>query len=146
MYGLEDSGTGGLQEIGDVVCSEGRLITFPNTLQHRVKPFTLIDPTKPGHRKIVALFLVDPDIEVINTAIVPPQQQEWWAERANGELGPLNLPQELQDEIMKHTEGEWPMGMEEAKELRLELMEERRVFVGENNERMEEARFGLCEH
>lgn len=146
MFGLRDSGTGGLQEIGDVACSEGRLITFPNTLQHCVKPFTLADPTKPGHRKIVALFLVDPDVEVINTAIVPPQQREWWAERANADLDPLNLPQELNDEIIKHAEREWPMGMEEAKKLRLELMEERRVYVGENNERMEEVQFGLCEH
>ncbi|KAI9761705.1 MAG: hypothetical protein M1840_001736 [Geoglossum simile] len=41
---------------------EDRLLTFPNTFQHRVGPFRLADPTKPGHRKILAFFLVDPNI------------------------------------------------------------------------------------
>jgi Protein of unknown function (DUF4246) len=33
-----------VQEIGSVFCKEGRLLTFPNTLQHRVLPFALADP------------------------------------------------------------------------------------------------------
>ena len=60
-----------------MVCTEGRLVTFPNTVQHRVAPFALADPTKPGHRKILALFLIDPHRRVISTANVPPQQAEW---------------------------------------------------------------------
>ncbi|KAL1979845.1 hypothetical protein VTN96DRAFT_5053 [Rasamsonia emersonii] len=38
------------QEIGSVSCLEGRLLTFPNILQHRVSPFALADRTKPDHR------------------------------------------------------------------------------------------------
>ncbi|KAJ6184217.1 hypothetical protein N7519_005518 [Penicillium mononematosum] len=56
----------------------GRLLTFPNTLQHRVSPFSLADNTKPGHRKILALFLVDPNLRIISSANVPPQDELWW--------------------------------------------------------------------
>jgi hypothetical protein len=69
-----------VQQVGAVLCTEGRLLTFPNILQHQVQPFTLADPTKNGHRKILALFLVDPGIRIISTANVPPQQRDWWSE------------------------------------------------------------------
>jgi hypothetical protein len=65
-----------VQEVGSVLCKEGRLLTFPNILQHQVQPFELADKTKKGHRKILALFLVDPGIRVISTANVPPQQRD----------------------------------------------------------------------
>ena len=65
-----------VQEVGSVLCKEGRLLTFPNILQHQVKPFELADKTKKGHRKILALFLVDPGIRIISTANVPPQQRD----------------------------------------------------------------------
>ena len=70
VFGCENEGPT-VQEIGSVETREARLLTFPNVLQHRVSPFKLADPTKPGHRKIVALFLVDPNIKVISTAHVP---------------------------------------------------------------------------
>ena len=79
VFGLEQHGNT-IQDVGSVETREGRLITFPNVLQHRVQPFKLADPTKPGHRKIVALFLVDPNLRVISTADVPCQRQDWWAE------------------------------------------------------------------
>ncbi|KAL4770703.1 hypothetical protein BDW60DRAFT_208797 [Aspergillus nidulans var. acristatus] len=60
------------QDLGSVDTKEGRLITFPNTLQHRVSPFSLADPSKPGHRKILALFLVDPHRRIISSANVTP--------------------------------------------------------------------------
>jgi hypothetical protein len=65
-----------VQEVGSVLCKEGRLLAFPNILQHQVQPFELVDKTKKGHRKILALFLVDPGIRVISTANVPPQQRD----------------------------------------------------------------------
>ncbi|KAG5633649.1 hypothetical protein DXG03_006869, partial [Asterophora parasitica] len=79
VFGCENEGPM-LQDVGSVDTREGRLLTWPNVLQHRVHPFSLADPTKPGHRKIVALFLVDPNIRIISTANVPCQQREWWAE------------------------------------------------------------------
>jgi hypothetical protein len=77
VFGCEPDGPA-VQEVGSVLCKEGRLLTFPNILQHRILPFKLADATKPGHRKILALFLVDPGIRIISTANVPPQQRDWW--------------------------------------------------------------------
>mmetsp|Transcript_1125 Transcript_1125/g.1019 ORF Transcript_1125/g.1019 Transcript_1125/m.1019 type:complete len:107 (-) Transcript_1125:431-751(-) len=48
------------QEIGYIETKEGRCIAFPNLYQHRISPFTLKDKTKPGHRKVLVFFLVDP--------------------------------------------------------------------------------------
>ncbi|KAK8057996.1 hypothetical protein PG994_008444 [Apiospora phragmitis] len=75
------SGGGGpcLQFYGSVETPEGRLLAFPNVFQHRVS-FRLQDPTKPGHRRFIALWLVDPHQRIVSTANVPPQQLDWWAE------------------------------------------------------------------
>ena len=45
-----------------------------------MSPFRLTDPTKPGHRRFIALWLVDPNVRIISTANVPPQQLNWWAD------------------------------------------------------------------
>jgi hypothetical protein len=74
LYGCKNYESA-IQEVGSVLCREGRLVTFPNILQHRVEPFKWLDPTKNGYRKILALFLVDPGIRIISTANVPPQQK-----------------------------------------------------------------------
>lgn len=122
---------------------EGRLIAFPNVLQHRVQPFSLQDRSRPGHRKILALFLVDPHQRIISTANVPPQRNDWWAEEiVNGRIG--DLPTEL-TEMITLSANDWPMGMEEAKELREELMIERTANV----DRVDSAVFdevNFCEH
>jgi hypothetical protein len=49
-----------------------------------VSPFQLADPTKPGHRRFIALWLVDPHVRIVSTANVPPQQQSWWLESVLG--------------------------------------------------------------
>ncbi|PGG98517.1 chromatin structure-remodeling complex protein RSC7 [Blastomyces parvus] len=144
VFGCEN-GSPPLQEIGDVVCKEGRLLTFPNILQHRVSPFQLQDPSKPGHRKILALFLVDPNIRIISSANVPCQRRDWWAEQVPWESITGRLPPELSNEIVSHID-DFPISMEDAKELRLELMEERKAVVMEQDEAMESYTVSLCEH
>ena len=144
VFGCENEGPT-VQEIGSVETREGRLLTFPNVLQHRVGSFKLADPTKPGHRKIVVLFLVDPNIKVISTAHVPCQQQAWWwnlTQTKNQQLA--GLPVELQDHILEDVD--FPFSLQEAKAHRLELMEERKVFVLDHGKAFEGAIFSLCEH
>lgn len=66
--------------------------------QHRVSHFRLQDPTKPGHRRFIALWLVDPHQRIVSTANVPPQQLDWWAEAVFGadEQAKLNeMPPEV---------------------------------------------------
>jgi hypothetical protein len=64
--------------------AEQRRTLLTKSSQHRVSHFSLIDPTKPGHRRFIALWLVDPNIRVISTANVPPQQQSWWIDAVFG--------------------------------------------------------------
>jgi hypothetical protein len=71
LYGIAQN-EAAIQEIGKVRTKERRLLAFPNVMQHRVRPFGLVDPTRPGHRKILAMFLVDPHIRILSTANVPP--------------------------------------------------------------------------
>ncbi|KAI5194917.1 hypothetical protein E4T38_09326 [Aureobasidium subglaciale] len=68
-----------VQKLGEVLTKTGRLVACPNVLQHRVLPSALEDPTKPGHSKILAWFLVDPHVKILSIANVPPQQHTWWA-------------------------------------------------------------------
>ncbi|EDR09860.1 uncharacterized protein LACBIDRAFT_318108 [Laccaria bicolor S238N-H82] len=135
-----------VQVVGSVETRAGRLITFPNILQHQVQPFSLEDRSKPGHRKILALFLVDPTVKVISTAHVPCQRKDWWQEVVNTRSAIGDLPRELQDQVFQQVD-EFPFGMQEAKELRLELMEERKQFVvhAENVFKNQQT-FSLCEH
>lgn len=136
-----------MQVIGHVLTREDRLLVFPNVLQHRVQPFGLADTTQPGHRKILALFLVDPSIRIPSTANVPPQQKDWWAKEIN-EQGLLNkLPSEIADLVYDEVEG-FPLGLEQAKEVRAELMAERGAY-GEcvaDGSLFAEHGYCFCEH
>jgi hypothetical protein len=143
---------GAVQNIGSVETREGRLLTFPNILQHRVEPFELADPTKTGHRKIVALFLVDPNLKITSTAHVPCQQQEWWWETVMATKSQLTskariseVPLELQDGILEDVD--FPFSLKVAQAFRLDLMEERKHFTLKHGTTFESSvTFSLCEH
>ncbi|KAK2467432.1 hypothetical protein APHAL10511_000667 [Amanita phalloides] len=134
-----------VQNVGSVDTNQGRMITFPNIFQHQVQPFRLQDPTKPGHRKILAFFLVDPNIKIVSTANVPCQRIDWWQEIATETPQISKLPREIQDHIFRLVPG-FPMSMDDAKELRLELMDERTAARGEVDEAFHASTFNLCEH
>ncbi|KAF9443183.1 hypothetical protein P691DRAFT_843796 [Macrolepiota fuliginosa MF-IS2] len=143
VYGLENNEPA-VQVVGSVEAREGRLVTFPNILQHRVQPFRLVDPTKPGHRKILALFLVDPNIRIISTANIPCQQRDWWGREVAGAL--KNLPVELRDRVVWDV-GDFPISLERAKELREELMAERKEYLLSYQEtNFSSVEISLCEH
>ncbi|OLZ73733.1 hypothetical protein AVW11_01250 [Streptomyces amritsarensis] len=118
VYGLEDEDALN-QVLGSASTPAGRCLAFPNILQHRVGDFRLADPTRPGHRKILAFFLVDPSETIVSTSDVPPQQP--WADTAT-------------------------MTREQAETYREQLMQERKFFVDEHNEQLYEREFSLCEH
>ncbi|URN17688.1 MULTISPECIES: DUF4246 domain-containing protein [Streptomyces] len=118
VYGLENEDALN-QVLGSVPTPAGRCLAFPNILQHRVDSFRLADPTRPGHRKILAFFLVDPSERIVSTSDVPPQQP--WSDTST-------------------------MTLEQARDYREQLMRERRFFVDEHNEQLYEREFSLCEH
>ncbi|KAG9028508.1 hypothetical protein FS837_003855, partial [Tulasnella sp. UAMH 9824] len=122
------------QVVGAVKTSSNRCIAFPNIYQHKVSPFKLVDPTKPGHRKIVALFLVDPENRIPSTSDIPPQQSHWAREAIFDSLVKGNdkmkapLPVELVDMVADDVDT--VMSMAEAKAYRDELVKERTEFAG----------------
>lgn len=137
------------QPIGSVLTRPGRALFFPNVYQHHVSPFRLEDPSRPGHRKIVALFLVDPRIRIISTANVPPQRKDWWLDatrlgmpNSGGDLA--KLPLELM--TMVNDELDWPIGREEAEKIREELMAERSQAVEDTNGFLAQYDYNFCEH
>ncbi|MFF6772312.1 DUF4246 domain-containing protein [Streptomyces sp. NPDC012637] len=118
VYGLEDADALN-QVLGSASTPAGRCLAFPNVLQHRVGSFRLADPSRPGHRKILAFFLVDPSERIVSTSDVAPQQP--WSDTST-------------------------MTLEEARDYREQLMKERKFFVDEHNEQLYEREFSLCEH
>ncbi|CAK7273688.1 hypothetical protein SEPCBS57363_005779 [Sporothrix epigloea] len=93
------------QHIGSVAAPQGRLVAFPNVLEHRINPLRLVDETKPGHYRWLTLYLVDPHYRVCSTRNVPPQQHEWWAAAMGRELAAgAGLPGELIENILRYTD------------------------------------------
>ena len=122
------------EEVGDVITKAHRCVIFPNLYQNLVQPFHLEDPTKPGHQKILVFFLVDPTRRVPSTTDVAPQQREWVMEAmhsANANSALAKLPVEILSVISEGT-GE-TMSRWEAKKYREQLMNERTIFVEQND-------------
>lgn len=143
VYGM-DQGAGMSQELGSVVTCGDRCICFPNTYQHRVAPFSLIDKLRPGVRKILVFFLVDPAERIVSTATVPPQQRAYLPELLQS-MYPFNaIVPDLLNVVLDYVD--FPMSMAEAKQHREMLMQERKFFVTEVNEAAFERPFSLCEH
>lgn len=125
------------QELGSVKLQQGRLITFPSILQHRINEFQLVDPAKPGHWKTVFLYLVDPNVKIISTAHVPCQQREWWWDSITSgswfrsghrtDLG--GLPVEIQHLILEFMEDGPLISLEDAHKFRSEFLEEKVAFA-----------------
>ncbi|KAL7939878.1 hypothetical protein V8C35DRAFT_287955 [Trichoderma chlorosporum] len=105
------------QEIGRVTMPQGRLITFPNTMEHRREPFELLDPTIPGHHRCVTILLVDPSYRICSTRNVPPQQQDWWKSSTTD----TSIGQESVGET-KGNQG--PMSASEADAFRQDMLKE----------------------
>ena len=123
-----------MQDVGDVITKTHRCVAFPNLYQHQVQPFGLEDPTKPGHRKILVLFLVDPTQRILSTTDVAPQQREWVTEAmysASQNSAFAKLPVELLTMISNGNEG--TMTRSEAERYRKELTSERIISVEESD-------------
>ncbi|KAI0631404.1 hypothetical protein C8Q77DRAFT_1061431 [Trametes polyzona] len=133
------------QELGHVVAEEDKCIAFPNIYQHRVDAFELADPRKPGYRKILCFFLVDPSTRILSTSDVPPQQAEWSMSEMMRVPEMQDLPVELFEMVAEYARA-GTMSRKEAEEHRERLMEERANFTVKHNEDVYELEFNMCEH
>lgn len=129
-----------VQLVGSEVTREHRCIAFPNIYHHQVQPFELKDKSRPGHRKIVAFFLINPNRRIPSTTNIPAQQLSWKQEDLNEALG-SKLPPELTSEISKHVEG--TMTRMVAEEIRANLMKERSAMVEAGNSQYELGIFNM---
>ena len=111
-----------------------------------MQSFALADPARPGHRKLLALFLVDPGLARPrpSTRDVAPQQRGALRALLRGVAGLRRLPTEVLDMIVAYADG--AMAREEAEAHRLRLMDERGAMAKENTARMFAAPFNMCEH
>ncbi|KAK5655115.1 hypothetical protein OQA88_6014 [Cercophora sp. LCS_1] len=144
FLGIEQEGPA-IQDLGRVLTREGRLLVFPNCLQHQVQPFELIDKSRPGHRKILAMFLIDPNRPILSSAVVPPQRKDWWSDLVREEGVLATLPNELYDLTVKMID-DFPLSWEQAVDYRAKLMEERSNKQEKFSEYMEGQTFSFCEH
>ncbi|KAJ3113641.1 hypothetical protein HDU96_003110, partial [Phlyctochytrium bullatum] len=124
VYGLVSEESLNVQPCGHAEASRtGRVLVFPNSNQHRVPPFELEDPTKPGHRKMLVFFLVHPGTRVPSSLNVPPQQWEWGLEELQ-KIIPAHVPTDCLDGMLSR------LGLRkdtEDKEITKKVMEERKV-------------------
>lgn len=132
------------QSLGELITQEDRCIAFPNIYQHRVAPFQLQDPTQSGERKILVFFLVDPTIQILSTAHVPPQQAHWLISLLRSMKLFNQLPVLVLEKIVSFID--FPMSINQAKQHRESLMTERKYFIQQQNELLFERPFSLCEH
>ena len=136
IYGAK-TGDPVIQHMGDVHLRQSRIVSFPNIWQTRFSPFELEDKSKPGHIKLLSLHLIDPNRRIISTSRVPPQRRDWWAQiirRQNVLL--WRLPKEVWAMIVDKVEG-FPIGMDEAEQMRKEFVKERTEFQEKHTKAME---------
>ena len=142
VYGLTDEAPL-IQNIGSVTSVQGRSLCWPNILQHKVEGFCLEDPTKPGVRKILVFFLVDPGLRILSTAHIPPQQQAWMELELDRMQVFARFPTDVRNLIMQYA---WHFPHERALQVRDEVMTERKYFTEQNTEKVFLREFSLCEH
>lgn len=90
-----------IQTLGTVQTPDGRLLAFPNVMQHRSEAIALLDPSRAGRRKYLKLHLVDPHYRICSTRNVPPQRYDWWYEAGLSRIdwSAREIPAELALEI-----------------------------------------------
>ena len=100
----------------------------------------LEDPTRPGMRRILVFFLVDPNKRIRSTATVPPQQFEIVSECF---MKISKFPKDIVIKILEFVTG--VIDRDTAECHREELMCERK-FIGDAVTGIFERPFSLCEH
>ncbi|KAL5610871.1 hypothetical protein FOBRF1_006988 [Fusarium oxysporum] len=94
------------------------------------------DPTRPGHRRFIALWLVDPHRRIVSTANVPPQKRDWWSHKASLEPDTSQTNDSVPEGLMSV----------EAKEHRLKLMDERTAAKEMVEYEWWSLGYSFCEH
>ncbi|KAL8966299.1 MAG: hypothetical protein Q9183_003432, partial [Haloplaca sp. 2 TL-2023] len=158
VYGIEDLKPA-VQELGNVVIREGRVISLPNAsrrhialvakanrnqiLQTKLNGFKLLDPDKPGHLKTLVVHLIDPNRRIMSTSMVPCQRRDWWSRDIRQKVPVLRrLPVEIFDIIMDMIP-DFPISATKAENVRMEMLQERKQFTEQHTKAMLSHKFNL---
>ena len=125
--------------LGKVQTQQDRCIAFPNIYQHCVSTISLADKTKSGHRKMLVFFLVDPNINVPSSAIIPPPRRDWVSDAINSEI-PEAISKILSEKLNTLPD------LDTAKEYQKYLMFTRKFYVKDQNSYVFEREYSYCEH
>ncbi|KAJ1878948.1 hypothetical protein H4R99_000316 [Coemansia sp. RSA 1722] len=112
LFGIYTGDKGDIytQPAGNVDVKQGRLICYPNVYNHN----SLYSSYESLKR--LTMYFVDPSVRIVSTAIVPPQQKDWWVKTVSSVPSRASkLPLEVQDMIFNHVD--IPMSFEEACEV-----------------------------
>ncbi|KAK5708042.1 chromatin structure-remodeling complex subunit RSC7 [Elasticomyces elasticus] len=143
-YGMSDE-TPAMQNLGRVSARDGRVVVFPNVLQHRVQPFRLRDSRKAGHCKFLTFSLVDPHLRIPSTAHVPPQREDWWYDMVLGLDRVGDLPPELAQQVLDSFDN-FAMTLDEAKDVRQKRMQEEDALGKKMEAKMEHKGWFGCRY
>ncbi|KAJ2587212.1 hypothetical protein H4R99_008229, partial [Coemansia sp. RSA 1722] len=108
LYGFRTYGIGDLydQSAGSIDAKQGRLVCYPNVYEQDRH-------YGDGSIKRLKMYFVDPSVRIVSTAIVPPQQKDWWTKTVSSVPSRVSmLPLEVQDMIFNHVD--IPMSFEKA--------------------------------
>ncbi|TPX12723.1 uncharacterized protein E0L32_000900 [Thyridium curvatum] len=125
------------QETGSVLLQPGRMVSYSNSMQARDEAFEIIHPFRPGHRRCLTVYLVDPMSRLCSTRNVPAQRRDWreeWTAEVRSDLLGV-LPLELVDMIFGYINDEGLMDGDEAWNIRKKVQD---AHNGAQNAVMEE--------
>lgn len=129
VFGL-DVGDPAIQESGRIKCFENRMVMFPSTIQHRYEGYELVDKSRNGTAKAFAFFLVDPNIQIISTANVPPQRLDWAFEGTDyDEFQNLNISLDKLSSGFQNRQSSLPFSMNDAKRWHAQALKEMIEFT-----------------
>ncbi|KAI8620169.1 hypothetical protein BC830DRAFT_1100565 [Chytriomyces sp. MP71] len=141
-FGFSNEESNNTQISGQIEAQTGRCVVFPNFLHHRVEDFSLADASKPGHRKILAFFLVHPDHRIYSTRDVGMQQADFLAR----DLYTFAFGKQLPLEVVRVIAGYCRSTMSEAEAaMHAEELSKERKFTPDDGYANIQQIF-LCEH
>lgn len=116
----------------------GRILVWPNVLQHRVQPVSLVDANQPGRRTYLCFFLVDPTLRIRSTATVPPSPFRWVEQFVHEILAPLVPEMAVRNKILDFVKA-LPCSDGHPSHLLTyqEAMEQRQTMVNERHNHLE---------
>ncbi|KAJ1875328.1 hypothetical protein LPJ57_004695 [Coemansia sp. RSA 486] len=111
LYGISTPSEGEeyIQSAGSIDAKQGRLVCYPNVYEQNRH-------YGDGAAKWLKVYFIDPAVRIVSTAIVPPQQKDWWTKTVSSVPSRVSmLPLEVQEMVFKHVDS--PMSFERACEV-----------------------------